>query len=312
MKEEIIEEYVERILGNRLREFKIKEKFIIEIKQNVREQIYSLIFHWNDIDFRKAILITGIEEAKFYEPDADLDIKSFVVVAIRNSYIEKIFSIDCKSIELDEPIDEKEIKIVTKEAIQYFRNINFEELSNDIEKLDIKDKYGEIVGKYPMAWRALIELEKCIGKKRIYDEISVKERLTLKQFEIEEGIDSENKENKYIETQSGISKKFSKDLLEILEKIIESDRGVIVVDSFKMLTRNFEKLMMIIEILLENNSVFATSNYLITNSYIGKRANIYRAAHTDVEFFEKLKSEEFLVGLSKFHRTILKSYIDEI
>ena len=89
----------------------------------------SIIFHWNEIDFRKAILITGLEEAEFYEPDAEIDIKCFVVVTIRNSYLEQIFCDDCHTFGMSKPLNEENVKIITGKAIEYFRSINFSELA---------------------------------------------------------------------------------------------------------------------------------------------------------------------------------------
>lgn len=313
MNKEIIEKYVEEILYNRLKEFEIKENFILEIKENIKEQIYSLIFHWNDIEFRKAVLITGMDEGKFYEPEAEIDIKCFVVVAIRNSYIEQIFSDECQLMGLDEPIDEMLVKTVTQEAIEYFRNIDFNELAKNIKSSEIKDKYGNIVKKYPMAWNALKQLGKCTEKKIIYENKIPKEKLVLEELNNMSGNVTEmEKKNQFSEVQSGINEKFSKEMLEILKYLTQEKGSIFYADCFKMVTRNFEKLLKVIEIILENENYFLTSNYLITNSYIGKRTEIYKAAHYEKEMYEKMKNTEFLFGLSKFHRTILKNYIENI
>lgn len=42
-------------------------------------------------------------------------------------------------------------------------------------------------------------------------------------------------------------------------------------DSFKMLTRNAEKLLYILNFVLANDGIFFTSNYYITNGYIEQR-----------------------------------------
>lgn len=68
----------------------------------------------------------------------------------------------------------------------------------------------------------------------------------------------------------------------------------------------FRKLALIVEIILENEGIVLTNNYLIKNSYIGKRENIYKASHTEQDIKDKLKDKEFYFGLSKFHREILE------
>jgi len=94
MGKEIIETYTEEILYNRLKEFGMQEKYIDIIKENIKTQMYSLIRHWNDVEFKKAMLIIGEEEAKFYEPDVNLETKEFAVITIRNSYLERAFSVE--------------------------------------------------------------------------------------------------------------------------------------------------------------------------------------------------------------------------
>lgn len=305
MKNEMIEKYVEGILNNILKSFSISDNIIQEVKDSIRENIYSIIFHWNDIEFRKAVLITGMEEAKFYEPEAEIDIKCFVVVAIRNSYLEQIFSDDCVKIGMDKPVDEEKILLVTKEAIEYFKNMDLGNLTRKIQLTEENDKYLRIAKQYPMAWNALIQLGKCNCKKMIYDKVKIREKIKLGEHNLKEKI----VEKKLKEIESGITKELSQELIYILKDIIEDQKGIFYVDCFKMLTRNFEKLLKVIEVLLENEAYFLTSNYMIGNTYIGKRENIYKAAHTAKEAREKIKEDRFLNDLSKTHRTILKKCI---
>lgn len=306
MKNETIEKYIEEILADILKSFAIPNHIMQEVKDSVRENIYAIISHWHDIEFRNAVLVTGMEEAKFYEPEASIDIKCFVVVAIRNSYLEEIFSDDCVKIGMDKPVDEEKMLLVTKGAIEYFKDVDFDEVAKKIQLLEENDKYLKIAKQYPMAWNALIQLGKCNSKKLIYDKVKIEEKIKLE--ERNQKATTVGKELK--ETESGITKELSQELIQILKSITEEPEGILYVDCFKMLTRNFEKLLKVIEILLENEAYFLTSNYMLGNTYIGKRENIYRAAHTTKEIYEKMKEERFLNDLSKSHRTILKKYID--
>lgn len=316
MKQEIINKYTDQILYNKLIEFGVKEKYCKEITNNIKEQIYAVLHHWNDISFRKALLIIGMEEGKFYEPEADLDIKSFVVVAIRNSLLEIILSDESKIMELDKPLLEKSVKVITSGAIEYFKNIDFKELGKAVEKEGIKDIYQEIAKNYPMAFEALRQLGNCIGNKVIYPKIEVKSKMKISDLNMSyEKNETNNSTNKRFlkEVQSGINENFTNDLLEYINDILENEEvKVFYADCFKMITRNFEKLLKIIEILLENDRIILTSNYLIMNSYIGKRMEIYRAAHNTKDMNDKLNDIDFLSGLSKTHRNILKEYIKYI
>lgn len=313
MEVKVINDYITEVLEKRLTEFNLKEKYIKQISSNIKEQMLALLYHWNDIKFRKAILILGLEEGKFYEPDADIDIKCFIVVTLRNSFIETIFSNVSKEMELAKPLPEVYIKTITMDAIKYFKNINFEQLANEAAHNNIIDKYNEIAKKYPMAWEALVQLGNCTGKKVIYEEIKVEDKIQIDNLLNNNTFSNKSKEKIVEDTQSGISEEFDEGLIAQLNNTLkEQEPSVFYVDSFKMLTRNFEKLLKVLEILLENDKIFLTSNYLITTSYIGKREKIYKAAHNNKEVIEKLNDTGFLFGISKTHLVALKSLLGNI
>lgn len=313
MNQEIINKYTDQILYNRLLKLGIKEKYVIKIVENIKEQIYAIIYHWKDVHFRKALLVIGEEEAKFYEPDADLDVKSFIVVAVRNSLIEIIFSDEDSKFEIEEAIPEANVKLITSEAIEYFREVDFNKICEKIQGMAINDKYRDIVDKYPMAWEAFCKLGNCIGKKVIYKNIppATKMKITdLKEDYIKQEIASRTIVK---ETQSGINPEFSNSLINCLSEIVKDEKDAIFYsDCFKMITRNFEKLLKIIEFLLENNKTILTSNYLITESYIGKRECLYKAVHYTDDVINKMKHPDFFTGLSKTHQNILRAYVEKI
>lgn len=313
MEQEIINKYTDEILYNRLLTFHIKDKYVKEITNDIKEQIYAVLYHWNDVVFRNALLVLGLEEGKFYEPEADLDIKCFVVVAIRNSLLEVVFSVESGLMELDKYIPEANMKLITSEAINYFKDVDFKELGRKVEREKIKDKYQEMIQKCPMAWEALKQLGNCVGKKAVYNKIEVKDKMKVSDLGQAYKIKEDADEKWIKDIQSGINENFSNELLNYLNDIIESKEiSVFYVDCFKMITRNFEKLLKVMEILLENNKIILTSNYLISDSYIGKRTQIYRAAHNNKDMIKKMDDVDFLLGVSKLQGTILKEYVESV
>jgi len=184
-------------------------------------------------------------------------------------------------------------------------------LQKSTSSIEIKDLYGEITKLYPMAWNALVQLGKCIGKKVVYTNITKKENNATKEFNLRfKKIENMETKKTIREVQSGISEEINVELMNFLATIIQRECMVFYVDCFKMISRNLRKLLLVMEILLENNDYILTSNYLITNSYIGKRMEVLRAAHTKNEPVEKMSSSEFLCGLSKLHREVLEGYIN--
>lgn len=78
------------------------------------------------------------------------------------------------------------------------------------------------------------------------------------------------------------------------------------VDSFKRLSRNFEKILHVLQIVLQSGKAFVTCNYYISNDRIEKRSKILRAAHTEKEMFDNLQN---LKGLPSFFKSVLKRMI---
>ena len=74
------------------------------------------------------------------------------------------------------PVAEEKILLVTKSAIKYFKNVNFDDLTKKIQLTEENDKYLKIAKQYPMAWKALIQLGKCNSKKLIYDKVKIEKK----------------------------------------------------------------------------------------------------------------------------------------
>jgi len=76
------------------------------------------------------------------------------------------------------------------------------------------------------------------------------------------------------------------------------ERGFFV-DCFKYLTRNYEKLLNVIQYLIENKSSFCTFNYYISNGYITKRNNMLRASHHPKEIIPKFTKNNAVTSKHK-------------
>ena len=87
-----VSHYLNSILAPRLRGYGVSEHFLLRTIGIIHTQMTSLLRHWDDRVFKNTVLLLGLEEGSFYEPRAKIDIRCFVVVAIRNSPIETIQS----------------------------------------------------------------------------------------------------------------------------------------------------------------------------------------------------------------------------
>jgi hypothetical protein len=245
---------------------KYKESDKAKVIESIRKRMYSLISHWNDEAFRKGILITGLEEAVFYDPPIGTDdARAFVVLTIRNSLIEDFI------------IDIGYIKKVTTEAIKFFSRVDFRRLCDEAEG-DTADFYA-VAENYPAAWRALRELASDFTGEKKYSpvvapryEIKGKQRVPV----TTEGV-----------TQSGIDPEISNELYSVLCNVAEDKNGYFYSDCFKAVSRHFEKLLRVMEFILSRNKIFVTANYAIANGYLKKRSPLLRPASDPGETMKK-------------------------
>lgn len=303
MEKNEIEYYLNYILKPKLVQLKVSENYIIKIITNIKNQIYSLLKHWNNAKFRETILLIGLEEGKFYKPEnASIKVKCFVVVTIRNSLLETIASVDYKQAGLEKYIEDEEVISITMEAVNYFNSVNLRKVSEKLDYTKCDDMYYKIENTYKLAWKALNELAFCTGEEKYYDKIENYNKLSLSDLK---NAESGNLQEMiaHVDYQSGISPNLSNELLSIIKQIINSDRKYFFTDCFKITSRNMEKLFRVIEILLQRNKVFLTNNYYIANNYVAKRTKILRAAHTRKEIETKMKQYN---NLSKIHTDALE------
>ena len=268
MKNEIIESYTWNILKKQLQKAKISNTALYNIIDNVKEQLYSILYNFKDEEFRNAILIIGSEEGTFYEPKNIL-VANMVVVAIRNSLLEGVSSKSYKKYGSNTYLSDLSIKEITKSAVEYFSKIDLLELSNSLILDESKDIYRNISNKYPTAMKALTELSKCSESNLERDY----KKLETKPFELEElnnVLTDEIKETVY---ESGIDSTFNDTLCNLLLEIKNNNSKLFFIDSFKMCTRNFEKLLKVLEFVLTHDAFFLTNNYFLSNTYVSRRKN---------------------------------------
>lgn len=303
MKNDVVEFYAWNILKKQLQKYKISNNALYNIIDNVKEQLYSIIANWNEIEFRDSILIIGSEEGAFYEPKNEL-IANMVVVAIRNSLLEGVSSKSYKEYGSLNYLKDSSIREITSSAIEYFSTIDLEKISPTI-KLE-NDFYKNIAIKYPIAMKALTELSKCTENNREheYEPIKIKHL-----YDLEELKSINSNERKTENTESGIDSSFNDSLLNFLKDIKEKKTKVFATDCFKMNTRNFEKTLKILEFILTHDAIFLTSNYLISNNYVSRRKTLFKAAHTTEEFFERIP---FLDEITEKNKELLKSIMESI
>jgi hypothetical protein len=151
----VIQEYTQALLLPRLRSLSLSKRQQEIVVKDVSQRLESLLSHWSDLAFRRTILFLGTEEASFWEPyTARLEIRSLVVVTIRNSLIEDLgASHPCTEMlkSRKKQLRDEEMPAITSEATRYFETANFDAVRFQPEQ----DLFGDLPRRFPNAWHAL-------------------------------------------------------------------------------------------------------------------------------------------------------------
>lgn len=294
-----IQEYLDSLLNSGLKE--IKYRYREKIVADIKDRMCSLLARWDDKDFRRTVLFVTDEEALFYEPNASIDVKRFVVATVRNSMLEIAASVNCSQFKMQEPLSNEAIIGITSNAILYFKQCDFDTLKYEATRMKYTDIYGEAIHKYPLAWEILKKAALMKNEELIFEETPKNDSLNID--------DEFDKSECKIVVCDGYSLEFDDYLKEELGNVVTGTGNVFYVDCFKMLSRNFEKILHVLQIIFDYDRVFVTCNYYISNGVIEKRKKILRAAHNGEEgIFHNIRNRK---GAPAQLRKVLKEMVEE-
>ena len=303
-----VDYYLKEILTKQLCDIGVDNIAIEKVVNNIKGQMMSLFKHWTDEKFRRTVLFIGMEEGLFYEPVAADDIRSLVVVTIRNSMLEILASDNYEALWNGRVFTDDEIKQITSTGIEYFANIDFDSELQSLEFADEQDIYNNVKINYPVAWTAVEVIANSLNSSEKYKKVAIKkEKVLLK--EIKDAAGTYAISNDVEVVLDGYDSTIDNKMLSILYQAYTMQDFVLLCDCFKMISRNFEKLFRIIDFVLCCNRAFVTSNYYITNGYVSKRVPLIKPAHNMNDMQNNIqntvgligKHKKFMLGLAKRH-----------
>jgi hypothetical protein len=125
------------------------------VVEDVTRRLESLLSHWADLPFRRAVLVLGTEEATFWEAQsAGLEVRALVVVAVRNSLVTDLKASRAYTPKLRsrrQLLPDERVPWVTGEAIKYFQTADF----GRVEAQPGDDLFGSLPSRFPNAWHVL-------------------------------------------------------------------------------------------------------------------------------------------------------------
>lgn len=292
-----VDYYLKNVLTPKLNAFGVSDGYISKVCKTVEMQMESALINWKNARFRKTLMLLVSEEAKFYKPDTNIEVKSFVALTLRNSPFESLQSDNYRQTGLTKWLNEENIKEVTSEAIKYFKKCELEYMAGEVPEIR-DDFYYNLSREFPVAWKALSELANCEGNACVY------EPMGKKSFG-DDNIVSDGAEKAVKAVKDGYDSVMDESLSRLLESVGRQG-SAFYADCFKMVSRHPKIVLSAIEYLLAHGCPFVTCNYYITDGYCEKREKILRAASSrkdsrDAE--EHLKNYE---GISDIHRKAME------
>ena len=302
---EKVTQYLQDGLVPTLDHFRVPAAYTRQIIDTVELQMISFLRHWDDLAFRRTLLLLGSEEGPFYEPAGKVDVKCFVVVTLRNSPIETIQSDNYASAGMQSSLSSQNVKTITSGAIRFFNPLDFSSMCLQAKKCSGCDYYQEIVERHPVAWAALRALGTTSAKIIDYPKVQYNNPFSIEACN-EIQINGEDESQKERLTKKvifdGYSAMWDPQLLELLRKLSSSSGKIFVVECLKSATRNFEKLMDILEFLLTHDLKFVSTNFYMENGHVERRVKPLRAGHTSKETEKNLSQT---AGLGYRHAAAL-------
>jgi hypothetical protein len=291
----VAQDYTQSALVPRLRSFGLSKRQWEIVAEDVTQRLESVLSHWNDESFRRTILVLGTEEASFWEPrTASLEIRSLVVVAVRNSLIEDLGASRpyFKVLQSRKPlVPDDRMPWITTDAVKFFEVADF-------DSLQIKpahDVFGDLPRRFPNAWHALSLLGD-LSDSEIACELPMAESepIDLPAFG--------TKVEHHAVVASGIDPRLDDQLLKVMSLVKAGELELFFSPSFKSITRNPEKLLSVIDHVLRFGGTVLTQNYLLSSTYLARRNPLLRPIHYNSELEAQLANSE---GLSERHKGAL-------
>ena len=293
----VIDGYTQTVLLPQLRSLGLNKRQCEIVVLDVTQRLESLLSHWNDEFFRRTILVLATEEASFWEPrTASVEIRSLVLLAVRNSLIEDLGASHPYTKELRsarERLPDNRMRWITSEAVKYFQ-------AADLCAAPVqgsRNVLADLPGRFPAAWHVLSLLGNSPQSEIVCD-------LPVVESQPPDSSPSGRANEQHSVVMSGIDPRLDSHLREMLRMVKARELDLFFSPSFKSITRNPKKLLSIIEHVLRYGGTVLTSNYLLSPSYLARRDPLLRPIHYNSELDAQLGNA---TGLSERHRNALAS-----
>ena len=293
----VVQRYTQSLLVPQLRSLGLSKRQWEIVVEDVTQRLESLLSHWSDVTFRRTVLVLGTEEASFWRPhSANIEIRSLVVVAVRNSLIEDLGASHpyTKALRSRKKfLPDALMPWITSEAINAFQEVDLE----DVQAQPERDVFGDLPRRFPNAWHVL----SLLGNSW-HNEIEC--NLPMAESEHMNSSVSARDVQQHKVVASGIDPTLDDQLVEVLGMVKRRELDLFFSPSFKNITRNPKKLLSIIECVLQYGGTVLTPNYVLSPTNLARRNPLLRPIHNTSDLRMQITNTE---GLSERHKDLLAS-----
>jgi hypothetical protein len=292
----LVQGYTQSILVPQLGSLGLTKRQRKIVAEDVTQRLESLLSHWGDVPFRRTVLAIGTEEATFWEPSsASLDIRSLVVVAVRNSLVTDLNATRAYTKALRSPrefLPDEQMPWITGKAINYFQAANLD----TVQVLPKRDLFGSLPRRFPNAWHVFSLLGNS-SDEEIAHNLPMTKAEPVDFTACRAG-------DKHTDIEAGFDPSLNDYLASVLRTIEKRELRLFFTSSFKSISRNPEKLLAILDHVLRWGGAVVTPNYVLSPHYLARRSALLRPAHFTSEIAAQIANPD---GLSERHREVLVS-----
>lgn len=258
---------------------------------------------------RQTVLDTCVapfrEEVFDHEPlDASIRLKSATTVAVRNSSLEDWH--------VSGHVKAGGLKAITTMALGPLSHLLAARRLSLGDPIEGADVFTPLADRYPRAWACLEHLHEASreGGRAGYRPPPAPVPNMPSPDEVVEAETSTT-----VKAPSGfapamvlsaIDPRFDQTALSVLQRAVESPGMIVTVSALSRFSRNHDKLLRMLEILLAHNARILTTNCLLRNGEVHVRRGSYIKPHT-ARPVDGLRDTK---GLSGVHRKVAQTYLD--
>ncbi len=234
-----------------------------------------------------------LEEVVTYQPEeASLELKAAVTVVMRNSLLETVHA--------GGTLKAGGIKALTTHGAVILALVL--DRGQSSETLDQPNPFADLPTRYPRAWTALAAVADAVASGGGRHAYRMPDAPVPPMPAVDDAVEvKRSKDHELAVIQSAIDPVLNKHLVEGITRVIETQVPIYVA-SLSRLSRNMDRLLYLIELLLAHDISIVTTNYLIRSGDVWVRKG--RLLHPDSH--NETSGLDDLTGLSGSHRRMVE------